>query len=199
MRSLKKSISSTYDLIIIGNVLNELTDLQREQLLSEAYAHCNGIMIIIEPGTPFGFQIVQTTAKAFSSKSILISPYIANTFVQSDDYWIHFPQKFIRPEFQRNLRQQLRSSPLMASNWEEAKYTYVAIGKIPTNEQLWGRCIGPVTKQKGFLQVPILTKNGILDVKVMKRHKREYAYAKNLGWGQIIKMSSYLNLSVSNA
>jgi ribosomal protein RSM22 (predicted rRNA methylase) len=199
MRSLENRISSTYDLVIIANVLNELTAPKRERLLKQAYAHCKGIMIIIEPGTPSGFQIIQTTAKDFSGNNSLIAPYVANSFVQSDEYWIHFSQKFIRPEFQRRLRQQMRNSPLMASDWEEAKYSYVAVGKISPKEEFWGRCIGSVTKQKGFLEVPILTQNEILHARIMKRHKKEYAFAKDLGWGQIITQSSYLNLSESNA
>ena len=144
-------------------------------------------MIIIEPGTPFGFSIVQTAAKAFSHKSILVAPYIGNTFVQSDAYWIHFPQRFIRPEFQRNIRQKMRSTSLMASDWEEAKYTYVAMGNISTEEKIWGRCIGPVTKQKGFLEVPILTQTEVMHLRVLKRHKKAYTFAKNLRWGEFIK------------
>lgn len=173
-----------YDIIIIANVLNELPEAERVKFLMQAYNHCSGVMIIIEPGTPFGFQIVQEAASEFSGKAKLLAPYINNSFIQSDTYWIHFPQRFIRPEFQRQIRHNMRQSDLMASDWEVAKYSYVAIGAIEPEEKIWVRCIGPIKKQKGFLEMPILTQEGITLLRVMKRDKKEYAYAKDLQWGQ---------------
>lgn len=188
--SLAKNAAKKYDVVILANVLNELSETEQEQLLDTAYALCQGVVIVIEPGTPLGFTITQTTAKMFAEKSNLIAPYIQNSFVENNDYWLHFSQRFIRPEFQRYIRQKMRASSLMASDWEEAKYTYAAISKIPAEETIWGRCIGPVAKQKGFLEIPILTEKEVMPVKVLKRHKKEYTFAKNLAWGDIIRNSS---------
>lgn len=191
---LEKNKSTLYDLIIIANVLNELPLTKQEKFLSRVYENCRGIMVIIEPGTPFGFQIVQAAAKTFSSHSTLMAPYIDNTFIESNEYWIHFAQRFIRPEFLRQFRQYMRQSTLMASDWEEAKYAYVAVGKIEPEKKIWGRCVGLITKQKGFLELPVLTKEGIKNVKILKRHKKEYAFAKELHWGQTIASSKNLSL-----
>lgn len=186
------NIPQMYDLVIIANVLNELEPAETELLINKTLTHCKGILVILEPGTPYGYKIIQNTAKKLSGKSTLIAPYINNSYIQSDDYWIHFPQRFIRPEFLRRIRQHMRDSELMASDWEEAKYSFVAVGKVLPEEKFWGRCIGPIKKQKGFLEVPILTKDKILYVKVLKRHKDQYAFAKELKWGQAIKISSNL-------
>jgi len=80
----------------------------------------------------------------------------------------------------------------MASDWEDTKYAYVALGKIPLEENTWGRSIGHVVKQKGFVTVPILTQKEIKQIKIFKRNKKAYVYAKNLSWGGIIKESSCL-------
>lgn len=187
-----ENMGEEYDLIIISNVLNELDVSQRRHLLGQAYNLCKGVVVIIEPGTSAGIKIVQETAKDFSGKVNLLAPYINNIFVQSQDQWLHFSQRFIRPEFQRRIRQHMRTNSLMASDWEETKYAYTAIGKIPAKEKVWGRSIGLIKKQKGFLEVPILTRDGIKQVKVLKRHKKEYSFAKNLQWGQVIKDSKYI-------
>ena len=181
--------SQQYDLVIIANVLNELDPEETSVLVYNALSRCKGILIVIEPGTPLGYTIVQTTAKSVAGKNTLIAPYIDNSFVKSDDYWIHFPQRFIRPAFLKRIRQHMRDSELMASDWEEAKYSFVAIGKNLPEEKIWGRCIGPIKKQKGFLEVPILTKDKIFYVKVLKRHKEQYNFAKELKWGETIKSS----------
>jgi hypothetical protein len=44
-----------------------------------------------------------------------------------------------------------------------------------------------VVKQKGYLEMTILTTEGVMPIRVMKRHKKEYTFAKNLQWGEIIR------------
>ena len=185
-RDLRLGISedgNSYDLIIIANVLNELTPTAQEKLIGQAFNLCKGLLIIIEPGTPRGSQIVSSFAQKLHKVGILLAPYIANTFVEDKDYYLHFPQRFIRPDFQRRIRQQMRESSEMASDWEESKYAYVAISKFPAEENYWGRTVGEPDIQKGFLEVPVLTAESITKIKVMKRDKEAYAFAKHLKWG----------------
>lgn len=176
-----------YDLVIIANVLNELSPSVREKIIGQAYNKCKGILVIIEPGTPQGSQIIESAAQNLSKVGLLLAPYIANSFVQTDDYYLHFPQRFIRPEFQRRVRQQMRDDASKASDWEDAKYAYVVISKIPTESHAWGRCVGPIETQKGFLKVPILTASGVTKVKVMKRNRENYSFAKRLRWGDLVE------------
>lgn len=176
--------SGDYDLILLANVLNELERVQREQLLGAVFERCRGVLLILEPGTSVGSAIVQEAAQMFAHQGTLLAPYIGPHFVA--EHFLHFPQRFTRPDFARRMRQSMRESPLMASDWEEAKYSYVAIGKIASELQPWGRCIGPIRLLNGYLEVPILTKEAVLQVKVMKRHKRQYALARKLRWGELI-------------
>jgi len=176
-----------YDLVIIANVLNELSPASREKIIGQAYNKCKGVLVIIESGTPQGSQIIESAAQNLSKVGLLLAPYLANSFVQDKDYYLHFPQRFIRPEFQRRVRQQMRDDSAKASDWEEAKYSYVAISKIPAEKEAWGRCVGPVQTQKGFLEVPVLTKDAVAKIKVMKRNKEDYSIAKRLRWGDLLE------------
>lgn len=176
-----------YELVVIANVLNELTLSQQENLLKKAFDQCNGVLIIIEPGTSIGIDIIQKVSKTFIGKANLLAPYINNSLPPDSETWIHFSQRFIRPEFQRRIRQYMRDSSLMASGWEDSKYAYLATGKIFPEVMIWGRCIGPVKKQKGYLEIPVLTKDEIKQIKILKRNKKEYNFAKNLKWGEVIK------------
>lgn len=156
-------------------------------MLGQAYNRCGGIMVVIEPGTPYGFGIVGAAAKSFTNKATLLAPYIDNAFVQSNDFFLHFPQRFIRPEFQRRVRAQMRDDSLSPSDWEEGKYSYVAISSKMPQENYWGRVVGPAKKQKGFIELSILTKDAIVHTRVMKRNKNDYLFAKKLRWGDLIK------------
>lgn len=178
---------TNHDLIIVANVLNELSSSERKQLLEELTAHCTGILVIIESGTPLGFEIVQKAAKAVSPRKTLLAPYVHGAFVESHDYWIHFPQRFIRPEFQRRIRQHMRDDSLTASDWEEAKYSYVAASNNLPSLPIWARSVGPLDKQKGLLKIPVLTESSIETVTVLKRHKKEYNFVKELKWGDVIE------------
>jgi len=181
---------NTYDLVLIANVLNELNNSQREKLLEAAFQRCRGVLLVLEPGTPIGSGIVQAAAQQLAQVGTLLAPYINHHFVA--EHWLHFPQRFTRPDFARRIRQEMRTSPLMASDWEEAKYSYVAVGKIPSEIQPWGRVIGPFELMNGYLELPILTETQVLPLKVMKRHKPQYAFAKKVRWGQLIMDSTDL-------
>ncbi|MBA3723331.1 MAG: hypothetical protein H0W89_00360 [Candidatus Levybacteria bacterium] len=179
---------TTYDVVIIANVLNELSTTAADKLIGQALNKTSGVLVIVEPGTPAGSVIVQNAAKKLGKAGNLLAPYINNTFFNDDNYYLHFSQKFIRPEFQRRLRQQMRESSLMASDWEDAKYTYTIISKLAPEITPWGRCVGPIQVQKGFLEIPVLTKDGIEKIKVMKRYREQYNSAKNVKWGDVVSL-----------
>jgi ribosomal protein RSM22 (predicted rRNA methylase) len=176
--------AATYDVVLLANVLNELNEQQRTALVAAAFQRCHGLLLIVEPGTPVGSGIVQSVAQQLAPVGTLLAPYVGNRFVREE--WLHFPQRFTRPPFARRLRQEMRDSPLMASDWEEAKYSYVAIGKLSPEVTPWARVIGPTQLMKGYIEVPLLTADGRLPIKVFKRHKQSYAYAKKLRWGEIV-------------
>lgn len=195
-RDLREGVNNTktYDVVLIANVLNELSPKAADKLIGNAIDACNGILVIIEPGTPFGSSIVENASRKLSNAGRLLAPYINNTFVSTEKYYLHFPQRFIRPDFQRRIRQVMRNSNLMASDWEEAKFSYTVISKLPVEKKIWGRVVGPTKQQKGFIEVPILTEKAIETVKVLKRHAKQYNTAKDVSWGQAIESQEELIL-----
>lgn len=186
-----------FDLIIIANVLNELDKSKQQELLKKAFNLCTGTMIIIEPGTTIGINTIQQVIKEFTNKTYLIAPYIDNSLVIDSTNWIHFSKRFIRPEFQKRIKQLLQHEKTqITSDWEDTKYAYVAFSKIYPEKKIDGRCIGSIKKQKGFIEVPLLLKTSIQLVKILKRDKLEYNFAKNLKWGEAI---SDINSLVKNS
>ncbi len=181
--------TNTYDLIIVANVLNELPKGIKDDFFAALQQHSSGIVLLLEPGTPRGYAIIRSAAEKIVLKAPLIAPYIHNTFVPSEAYWIHFPQLFTRPDFLRKIRQSMRESSDMASDWEETKYSYVACGSVPMTTTYWGQAIGSVQKYRGYLTLPVLTADGVHTARVMKRHKVEYAAAKRIRWGELIETS----------
>jgi ribosomal protein RSM22 (predicted rRNA methylase) len=187
-QDIRKNIAddSSYDVVILANILNELSVSEGEKLLGNCFNRCAGVLIIIEPGTPFGAGIAVSVAKKLSKAGIVLAPYVHHTIIADEEHWLHFSQRFIRPDFLRRLRQHMRETSSMASDWEDAKYAYVAVSKFSSEIAAWGRCAGPVRILKGFLTVPVLTKEGIVSIKVLKRDKERYQRAKELRWGEVL-------------
>ncbi len=179
--------TNRYDLVVVASVINELPGMLKEQVLTHIAKKCSGLLLIIEPGTKDGVTLIERFAKTDAIKLPLFAPYIDQTFVSDEKTWIHFSQRFQRPDFMRLIRQSMRDSSLMASDWEEATYAYVARGSVPTTVSPWGVTIGKVEKYKGYLIVPVLTAEGIVRARVLKRHKDIYHAAKELRWGELLK------------
>lgn len=186
LRSDFGSKNNKYDVVILANVLNELTEEERIKVIDRAFTQCNKVLVIIEPGTPGGAQIITDSQKNFTNKHFLMAPFLNNSFVESADFWIHFPQRFIRPEFQRRVRQHMRVSNLMASDWEETKYSYIAFSKYAPETSPLGRVVAPIKKQKAWFDLTVLTAKGIEKLQVFKRDKDKYNYVKKLHWGDVI-------------
>ncbi len=187
--------SERYDVVVLGNLLNELPAIERENILEKAYDVCKGVVIVIEPGTPSGSSITSSAFKRFSSAGNLIAPYIGNSFVTDNSYYLHFSQRFNRPQFQKRVRQYMRNDLLSSSDVEDAKYSYTAFGKLSPKIQPWGRVVGNSKIQKGFLEIPVLTHDAISWIKVMKRNKQQYRFAKELKWGDLIQEKELIHPS----
>ncbi len=187
LRSDFGSKNKKFDLVIISSVLNELTEEERIRVVSRAFTQCSGVLVIVEPGTPKGAKIVEESYQTFENKSIIVAPYVSNNFTQGGEHWIHFPQRFIRPEFQRRVRQHMRISSMMASDWEETKYSYIALSKHEPKTSAWGRLLAPIKKQKAWFDLTVLTEKGIEKLQVFKRDKEKYNLVRKLKWGDTVK------------
>jgi ribosomal protein RSM22 (predicted rRNA methylase) len=187
LRSDFGSKNNKYDVVILANVLNELTEEERIKVVDRAFTQCSKVLVIIEPGTPAGAQIITDIYTSFTNKNFLLAPFINNTFVDTKNFWLHFPQRFIRPEFQRRIRQHMRVSSLMASDWEETKYSYITFSKYPAELNAWGRVVAPIKKQKAWFDLTVLTAKGIEKLQVFKRNKEKYNLVRKLRWGDVIE------------
>jgi ribosomal protein RSM22 (predicted rRNA methylase) len=187
-RDIREGVNNAkeYDVVVIANVLNELSPKAADKIVGQALEACKGVLVIVEPGTPFGSSITQNVARKLGQAGNLIAPYVQNSFVDTGEYYLHFPQRFIRPDFQRRVRQHMRSTALMASDWEEAKLAYSVISRLPAEKTPWARVAGPIRQQKGFVEIPALTDKKIETVKVLKRNTEQYSIAKDLVWGQAL-------------
>lgn len=74
----------------------------------------------------------------------------------------------------------------MASDWEETKYSYLALSKYQPKTSAWGRLLAPIKKQKAWFDLVVLTAKGIEKLQVFKRNKEKYNLVRKLKWGDLL-------------
>lgn len=170
----------TYDLIVFGHVLNELPEAVRKEVVTLAWQHCSGVLLIVEPGTSAAFPIVKTMREYLLQLGAkTLAPCAHNLACPLVNDWCHFPQKLERPSFQRQAKAG-------TAGWEESKFSYAAMARFQADTAIWGRLIHQPHKQKNLVNLTISSTDGIVDVHIPKSKREAFRSAAHHEWGDII-------------
>jgi len=171
----------TFDLVVLGHVLGEIPPEERGAVVTSAWRMARGMLLIVEPGTPGGFNVVRAARDLLLADGALtIAPCAHNLPCPLNDDWCHFPQRLRRPEFQR----RARGAP---SPWEDAKYSYAALARFPPERPIWGRVILEPSFNKAYAGVLISSRDGVVRHRALKRDRDAFRWVKHLEWGQILE------------
>lgn len=166
------------DLITLSYVLGELRPEARDEavrwLASEA-----GMVVIVEPGTPAGYERIVQARDVLLDKGLSIvapCPHGNECPVPRGKDWCHFAARLPRLGF----HQLIKEGTL---NFEDEKFAYVAAS---TTEwpRVDNRIVRHPQKRKGLVSIRLCTQDGRLaDEIVTKRHGDRYRGARDVGWG----------------
>jgi len=68
-------LPQAYDLIVLSYALSECDDRLCEQVLNQAWKHTKQYLIVIEPGTPYGYaSLLKTRQHLIEQGAFLIAP-----------------------------------------------------------------------------------------------------------------------------
>jgi ribosomal protein RSM22 (predicted rRNA methylase) len=171
------AVNQHYDLVILGHVLNELSPDAQAAVVADAWRRTSGLLLIIEPGTSAAFPVVRAARDQLLAESAYtIAPCAHDQPCPLANDWCHFPQRLIRPAFQR----QARGAP---SQWEDSKFSYAAMARFAADSAIWGRIIREPTSNKAYADAITSTRTGITTYRALKRHKDSYHVVRKLLWG----------------
>jgi ribosomal protein RSM22 (predicted rRNA methylase) len=135
-RFLHQGTAAPVDIVVASYSLSELaTDTARRAHVRSMWELLNpgGVLVLIEAGTPIGFKVVRGARSSIlelrTGNNELDPNVIApcphnNACGQPSESWCHFIQRVERTDI-------LRSSKKASMNWENEKFSYVAIVKGP--------------------------------------------------------------------
>jgi ribosomal protein RSM22 (predicted rRNA methylase) len=166
------------DLVTISYAMNELKNTDRIILTEKAFHATKKVLVIIEPGTKDGFNIIRQAREQLillGAELVAPCPHQLNC-PMPDDNWCHFSERINRTSLHRHLKNG-------ELGFEDEKFSYIAFAKspvlLPDN-----RIIRHPDKHSGHLQLALCTKTqGLVNQTFSKRDGEAYKRARKADWG----------------
>lgn len=171
------TFDQNHDLAIMSYVLNELEESKKEEIINKIWNKANKFLVIIEPGTPKGFENIRKIRKLLLSLNAnIVAPCThLNTCPISDGDWCHFYKRIERNRMQKYLKTATES-------YEDEKYSYVIFSKDKITYTDKKRIIRFPKILKGHSDLQVCSNKGIENITISAKDSN-YKKAKKLDWG----------------
>lgn len=162
-RDITEGISDAADLVICSYCLNELSEKQRETVLSELAEAAKKLLVIIEPGTPFSFECIKQTRQALLDKGLKTAAPcpgdLACPLPEND--WCHFTARAQRTK----LHKLLKNADVP---YEDEKFCFIASAK-EEHSPCGARILRKPLVTSGKITLSLCGENGIKTEIVTKK------------------------------
>lgn len=169
--------TAPHDLVVTSYVLGELPIDRREAFIDQLWEMTRHTLVIIEPGTPVGFDHIREARErllARGGRIVAPCPHDHLCPMQDDD-WCHFTQRVARSRLHR----QAKAGEL---GYEDEKFSYISMSR----EQGLGiqsRVIRHPQIRKGHIRLQLCTPEGLVGTVVTRKDRELFRQARNLEWG----------------
>lgn len=170
-----------HDLVTIIYVLDELEPAARTALVAAAWAAAMGVLLVVEPGTPAGWQrILEARSALIAAGATIIAPcpHEAPCPLTPPD-WCHFAVRVARSRV--HLRTKHASVP-----FEDEKFIYLAASRLKP-ETRPARILAPPRAGSGRIQLKLCRPDGArADRLVTRREGDAFREARRADWGDVL-------------
>lgn len=169
--------SDPFDLVTISYVLNELRTGDTARLAHNAWNYARKVLLIIEPGTPAGFErIREARLELLANGAHIVAPCSHEAECpMKDGNWCHFAERLERsPEH--------RQAKMATLGYEDEKYSYVAVARdvVPLP---FARILRHPRKHSGHVELELCTPQGLKRETASKKQGGYYKQARKANWG----------------
>lgn len=162
--------------------LTEIDPKLYPSLIEKFFQSVEEEIIIIEPGTPAGFQRILALRSLFlklGAHLIAPCPHHASCPMEGGN-WCHFSERLPRTPWHRLLKKGEKG-------YEDEKYSYLIVSKKPfENCQRKKRILRIPDKRRGHILFELCTEEGIQKKIISKKEKENYKTSKKLKWGDLL-------------
>ena len=168
------------DLVVTSYMLNEIKPENRKDVINKLIKSSNHIILIIEPGTPEGFQNIKEVQKmAIENNLYIIAPCtFQGVCPLPNEDWCH---SIVRME-RTKVHKVLKSADLP---YEDEKFSYIAISKEKCDNS-GTRILRHPMIEKGKITLKVCHNGEIEDMIVTKKDKELFKMVKKKKCGDWI-------------
>ncbi|WP_309051532.1 small ribosomal subunit Rsm22 family protein [Streptomyces sp.] len=166
------------DLVTVSYVLKELTGADRTALVTEAARAARGAVVIVEPGTPDGYERIIAARDLLVGAGFTVAapcPHSGACPIVPGTDWCHFSARVTRSSLHRRVKGG--SLP-----YEDEKFAYVAAVRFPVTPAP-ARVTRRPQIRKGQVLLELCGPDGLGRETVTKRHGALYKEARDAEWG----------------
>jgi ribosomal protein RSM22 (predicted rRNA methylase) len=172
------------DAIIASYSLGEISVADARKITKSAWEKTNSVLIIIEPGSVKGFELIRTLRDdliQFGGHIIAPCPH-SNSCPVAENDWCHFAKRVERS----SLHRKLKSGTL---NYEDEKYSYFAVSKFPLKTAS-ARVIRRPQISSGLVKLSLCKADGINEISLYRKDRFRFKLARKSSWGDSIDFSN---------
>jgi ribosomal protein RSM22 (predicted rRNA methylase) len=159
--------------------IGELDSIKQSNLLERCLRSSVQLLIVIEPGTPVGFErIRRIRSELIQRGGFLVAPcpHDSTCPIEKGD-WCHFTVRVERSSLHRRLKEG-------SLGYEDEKFSYVAFAKekvaFPQS-----RVLRHPERHSGHIKLKLCTSNNSLDYPIISKKMGElYKHARKTEWGE---------------
>ncbi len=173
----KETAFQRHDLVTLSYVLGELDPIVQKNVLKASWDATLKNLVIIEPGTPEGFEKIKEARQyLIEQDAFIVAPCThENKCPMVGKDWCHFSQRFERSLFHRLVKDA-------SLTYEDEKYSFVIASKKPLPRPS-SRIVRKPKHGSGHFILDLCTQDGIKRVIVSKKTPELYRLAHHLKWG----------------
>jgi ribosomal protein RSM22 (predicted rRNA methylase) len=172
------------DLVVASYVIAEIGEAEQAALTDLMWAKTRDTLLVIEPGTPAGYaRIIALRARLIAAGAHVAAPcpHDGPCPLQAPD-WCHFTQRLPRSRAHK----QIKGVELP---FEDEKFSYVALTRAPVARRP-ARVLAQPVVGKVEVTAKLCTPDGLVQAKVPRRAKADYARARRWRWGDAVTEES---------
>lgn len=165
------------DLITLSYCMGELAENLILPLIDRCWQAANSLLVIIEPGTPPGFERIRAIRKQLIDLGGHIVAPCPHAFAcpMSGGDWCHFSERVERSSLHRRIKEG-------TLGYEDEKYSYIAVSKtpVPLPES---RVLRHPLRRSGHVTLTLCTPEGLKNETISRKEGDKYRQAKKAEWG----------------
>jgi len=168
------NLKDSADLLLFSYSLNEIPQEKLSTVIEKAHELTNNFLVIVEPGTPEGFERIRKIRTQLLSLGMFLHAPCPhhNTCPMSGSDWCHFSARLSRTALHRILKKG-------SLGHEDEKYSYIIASKN-RHTPSGSRILRTPLKRKGHTVATLCTEEGLIQKTFTGKER------KKLHWGDLI-------------